>query len=70
MYAGIFLPWHHLAYFCSAPALLLIVAMIFLPETPSFLARKGKSEKATKALAWLRGTSYENVRYEHFNNIL
>jgi len=64
---GIFLPWHHLAYFCSAPALLLIVAMIFLPETPSFLARKGKSEKATKALAWLRGTSYENVRKDIAN---
>jgi hypothetical protein len=36
--------------------------MIFLPDTPSYLARKGKTEKATKSLAWLRGTTVEAVR--------
>ena len=60
--AGIFLPWHHLAYFCCTPAILLIVAMMFLPDTPSHLARKGQAEKAAKALAWLRGTSEDDVR--------
>ena len=68
--AGIFLPWHHLAYFCCTPALLLIVAMIFLPDTPSHLARKGQTEKATKALAWLRGTSEDAVRCPPFHTIL
>ena len=59
---GIFLPWHHLAYFCCTPAVLLILAMMFLPDTPSHLARKGHTEKAEKALAWLRGTSRDAVR--------
>jgi len=59
---GIFLPWHHLAYFCSAPALVLVLAMIVLPETPSFLARRGRTEKAAKALSWLRGTTQDAVR--------
>ena len=65
-YEGIFLPWHYLAFACSAPAFLLIVAMMFLPETPSFLARDGKAEKATKTLAWLRGTCEDDVRLNFF----
>ena len=36
--------------------------MMFLPDTPSYLARNGKMEKAAKALAWLKGTTVEAVR--------
>ena len=61
--AGIFLPWHHLAYFCCAPAVLLVLSMMFLPDTPPYLVRNGQTEKATKSLAWLRGTTLEAVRY-------
>eukprot|EP00092_Neocalanus_flemingeri_P046464 GFUD01052267.1.p1 GENE.GFUD01052267.1~~GFUD01052267.1.p1 ORF type:complete len:481 (-),score=118.98 GFUD01052267.1:59-1501(-) len=61
---GIFLPWHHLAYFCCTPAVLLVLAMMFLPDTPLYLASKGETEKAAKSLAWLRGTSVEAVSQE------
>ena len=35
-------------------AIILVVGMIFLPETPRFLIKKGKMEKAAKALSRLR----------------
>ena len=63
MLAGIFLSWHHLAYFCCAPAVMLVLSMMLLPETPSYLARKGEEDKAASSLAWLRGTSVEAVKY-------
>merc|ERR1719431_2233404 len=61
---GIFLPWHYLAYFCCTPAVLLVISMMFLPKTPTYLARKGEKEKAAKSLARLRGTSVEAVRQD------
>ena len=61
--AGIFLPWHHLAYFCCTPAVLLVISMMFLPKTPTYLTRRGNAELAARSLAWLRGTSVEAVRH-------
>jgi len=61
---GIFLPWHHLAYFCCTPAVLLVISMMFLPKTPTYLTRRGNAELAARSLAWLRGTSVEAVSKE------
>jgi len=61
---GIYLPWHHLAYMCCGPTLLLAVAMFFLPESPPHLVRKGKYDEATKSMAWLRGSTPELMRGE------
>jgi hypothetical protein len=41
-------------------ALILIIGMLILPETPRFLIKKNRMEEATKALARLRRTSVDN----------
>jgi len=64
---GIFLSWHYLAYFCSTPAVVLVFSMMLLPESPTYLARKGEEEKAARSLAWLRGTSVEVASKEIFS---
>jgi len=51
---GLALDWHQLAWTCTAPALLLICSLFFLPESPSHLARKGEKAAAAAALKWLR----------------
>ena len=58
--SGIFLAWDHLALACSVPGFLLIT-IIFLPESPSFLAEKGKDEKAVDALSQLKGISKDSA---------
>ncbi|CZR54855.1 related to monosaccharide transporter [Phialocephala subalpina] len=37
------------------PGLLLLFFTLFIPETPRFLAEKGRFDEAETALAWLRG---------------
>jgi MFS family permease len=41
------------------PGSLLLIGTFFIPETPRFLAEKGRLEHAEKALAWLRGIPEE-----------
>ncbi|XP_023328360.1 facilitated trehalose transporter Tret1 [Eurytemora carolleeae] len=45
-------PWHHLALISLAPPAILILGMFFLPETPVWLKRNGKTELAEKASLW------------------
>lgn len=42
-------------------AIILIVGMLILPETPRFLIRSGKPEKAAKSLAQLRRLPKDHV---------
>ena len=58
--SGIFLSWDQLALACSAPGFLLIT-IIFLPESPSFLAQKGREEPAADALCQLKGISKDSA---------
>jgi MFS family permease len=37
------------------PGILLLLGTFYIPESPRFLAKKGREGKAEKALAWLRG---------------
>ena len=55
---GIFLAWDQLALACCAPGFLLIT-IIFLPESPSYLAGVGKTDQAAAALCQLKGISLE-----------
>jgi len=55
---GLALNWHQLAWTCTAPAILLICALFFLPESPSHLARKGEKDAAAQALKWLRADAH------------
>jgi len=40
--------WHEMFGFGFIPAIFLFIGLFFVPETPSFLASKGKKEKAIK----------------------
>jgi hypothetical protein len=39
-------------------AVILVVSMIFMPDSPMYLISKQKHEEARKALQWLRGKHY------------
>lgn len=53
--AGLFLDWRWLAICCSLPPTLLMLSMIFMPETPRFLLSQGKRHEAQETLRFLRG---------------
>ncbi|XP_077293428.1 facilitated trehalose transporter Tret1-like [Arctopsyche grandis] len=52
---GAYLNWQKLALVVAIAPTLLFIAVIKLPETPSFLLLKGKDEEAAESLQWLRG---------------
>lgn len=52
---GAYLDWQKLALVVAIAPTLLFIAVIKLPETPSFLLLKGKDEEAAESLQWLRG---------------
>lgn len=47
--------WHQLAFVVAGAPILLFVALLFIPETPSSLLLRGKEEEAAVSLQWLRG---------------
>ncbi|KAF4513810.1 UNVERIFIED_CONTAM: hypothetical protein B566_EDAN015873 [Ephemera danica] len=52
---GAWLDWRQLAMVLAVAPLLLLLAALWLPETPSFLLLSGREEEAAQALQWLRG---------------
>jgi hypothetical protein len=44
-----------------APVGLMFMVLPFMPESPRWLATKGKHEQALKSLAWIRKTSINDV---------
>ncbi|XP_026491949.1 facilitated trehalose transporter Tret1-like [Vanessa tameamea] len=52
---GAYLNWHQLALVVAAAPVLLFLALLFIPETPSSLLLRGKEEEAADSLQWLRG---------------
>jgi hypothetical protein len=60
---GAFMPWHILAYVCSAVPLLTFIGVLFSPESPVWLATNGKTEEAEKASNWLNGIDKPIIRY-------
>jgi len=38
---------------------LVVVILLFMPDSPFYLVRKGRDEEARKALQWLRGNQYD-----------
>ena len=51
------------SYACCLPAVVLLVAMLPMPESPLQLARAGARDQAAAALAWLRDITPEQARY-------
>ncbi|CAK9815689.1 Facilitated trehalose transporter Tret1 [Anthophora plagiata] len=54
-----FLTGNQFAFYCFA-----LIALLLIPESPAWLVRRRKSEKAKKALLWLRGGNIEQVNAE------
>ena len=58
------LQWRVPLLFQLIPGVLLLIGIIFIPETPSFLASKSQWQQTTDSLSWLRN------RYEHDQDLL
>lgn len=52
---GYWLDWIHLAIANACVVFPFIIAMFFVPESPSWLVMKGKEYSAMESLEWLRG---------------
>ena len=52
---GAFVPWNVLAWILAGSPVLLVAAMVFMPETPAWLLSKGREDEARRSLQWLRG---------------
>ncbi|XP_076067618.1 facilitated trehalose transporter Tret1-like [Oratosquilla oratoria] len=53
-FMGVYLDWRQLAMVSSVVPALLFVAVIIIPETPSYLLYRGREEEAAASLVWLR----------------
>lgn len=56
---GTFLTWQNTALICSFLPLLSQILMFFTPESPFWLADKGKIEEAEQSFYWCRGNTEE-----------
>lgn len=52
---GAFVNWVYLSAVCSLFPIALLVSMFFLPETPTYLLKKGRRGDAALSLKWLWG---------------
>ena len=57
--AAIFLDIKWLALFCASWAVLLVLLMCFLPETPRYLLATNRRHEALHSIWWLRGPEYD-----------
>ena len=51
--------WGTITLLCTVPAILTILAVIFVPESPFYLVGKDREEDALKSLIWLRGSTFD-----------
>ncbi|XP_041973306.1 plastidic glucose transporter 4-like [Aricia agestis] len=56
--AGGMLSAHALALSMNIPPLILLISLVWLPETPSFLIRVGKIQEAAKVMCWFDGSDF------------
>ncbi|XP_046662007.1 facilitated trehalose transporter Tret1-like isoform X1 [Homalodisca vitripennis] len=52
---GAYLDWRQLAFVVAGAPLMLLMSILYIPETPSYLVLSGREQEAAKALRWLRG---------------
>ncbi|XP_047519936.1 sugar transporter ERD6-like 2 isoform X3 [Pieris napi] len=57
---------HHktVIWWCLGVSAFHFFVFMFIPESPSFLAAKGKNEEARSSLAWLRGRSTDSPKLD------
>lgn len=56
---GTFLHWQTTALICGVVPIISLFIFLFVPESPSWLAKKGKTTEAEEAFHWCRGNSSE-----------
>ncbi|XP_017878764.1 facilitated trehalose transporter Tret1-2 homolog isoform X2 [Ceratina calcarata] len=56
--------WDIVAFCSAALPLAALISLILIPESPAWLIKKKRSEKARKALLWLRGGNEKQVESE------
>ena len=61
--------WGTITLLCTVPAVLTILAIIFVPESPFYLVGKNREEDALKSLIWLRGSTFDVKDFITRNNI-
>ena len=49
--------WGTITILCAIPAILTILVMLSMPESPLYLVRKNCEDDALKSLIWLRGSN-------------
>ncbi|XP_045525012.1 facilitated trehalose transporter Tret1-like [Pieris brassicae] len=58
---GDMLDYYTVLWICLSLPISHLILLSMMPETPSFLLKKGEDERALKALAWLRCRSEDDV---------
>lgn len=53
--------WRVVAALSTILPVIAALVFFFLPESPTWLARQGRTEEATKSLTWLRGGDISQV---------
>lgn len=56
--------WQDVCWVFASLTAAMLAAVMWLPESPSWLVMKGRLDKAEKALVWLRGGSPEEIKAE------
>ena len=65
---GYFLNWRTTAYFLIIPPIILILLILFIPETPYWLVENSRFKEAKNSLEFMRGKEYDVT--EEFNEII
>ena len=61
--------WGTITILCTIPAILTILAVIFMPESPFYVVGKNRDNEALKSLIWLRGSTFDVKDFITRNNI-
>lgn len=66
---GSLMDWRTIAAVSAAFPVISIIALFFVPESPTWLIREGRYREAIKALQWLRGWVHESKIESEFNRL-
>lgn len=67
MACGAVLSWRQVAFICAVFPFACLLAVTFVPETPTWLLSKGRVSDAQKSLQWLRGWVSPQTVHQEFD---